>query len=715
MAFNGLGQYGLTAPQGAMQPAALPVNPMQQALMMRGLTFPQQGLFAQDAAPPNTRLPRIKEGLLGDEATAPEASWTSGYDTPSQDVAPSHLQGAGGPPPAAAGGSTDDKFMQLLNNPMFQFGINLLGNSTNPNPWGGALNNTLSAQLQSAQAKRQQTQASVEQQRANQEYELGKGRLDVSQQELAQKAPLVGAQTSNLNAETMLHGAQAQQATRQQALIEQYMQGLGGGAPPQQGDPQASQGGMLPTSTGQAPQGGPPGQAAQQGLFNLPPGVDPRAIGAELAFNGGKGIGAVIQKQTEPIVAQNGMVYQRTPGGGVQIAPGSLDAMRQVSDIQEGVKGQYGTTSIPLSNGQALTVSPTEFRAFQATGQLPGRYANFQQGVATPQGANPTNNAIGGGQGKVAATPAEWQNRNAESIAAQPGRNKESISILQDELASETDPANRAALTREIARMQGLPVGGGQVGVTQAESDKPSFKLQEQQAAVTMAGQKQQTAHVAQEVNDAQAKQAEAQANAKMEVSSITSGLDRLHSKAAEVLAMPGLESNTGLRGWLGEGKIPNTAGHDTQLQLDTLRSKLMVGVLSDLKTASKNGSSGFGQLSEQEGKTLSTFQDNLEQAQTLPQMKKALADIQLFAESSRGRYADRFNSLYGSSDKPSVAPSIGAQKAQDAQGSGGNTQSAAPAPMSYEDYIKSKRTPNKNGVAISPRERMGNIGYGGQ
>lgn len=64
-----------------------------------------------------------------------------------------------------------------------------------------------------------------------------------------------------------------------------------------------------------------------------------------------------------------------------------------------------------------------------------------------------------------AATPENWDEINAASKAAQPGRDSERLAILEDEYRNETNPANRAALEREIKR----------AGATAPKQQKPAW------------------------------------------------------------------------------------------------------------------------------------------------------------------------------------------------------------------------------------------------
>lgn len=92
-------------------------------------------------------------------------------------------------------------------------------------------------------------------------------------------------------------------------------------------------------------------------------------------------------------------------------------------------------------------------RAYQAAGynraqiqELLGSAADYLNNPAPPAGNGKTK--------PDANTSPTWSGINADYAAGQSGRDSERLAILQEELQNETDPANRAALMREIDREQ---------------------------------------------------------------------------------------------------------------------------------------------------------------------------------------------------------------------------------------------------------------------
>lgn len=150
-----------------------------------------------------------------------------------------------------------------------------------------------------------------------------------------------------------------------------------------------------------------------------------------------------------------------------------------------------------------------------------------------------------------------------------------------------------------------------------------------------------------QELQDKALAQREKQSSAISELRNITSGMQRLSTNVDELLNHPGLPSNTGLT---GAAKLYNLTpeGRDASILLEGIKSKLVVDILRDLKASSKNGASGFGALSDPEGKILETYIENLNRAQTLPAMQKALTNLKTFSQNAISKYNEAYKNTYG-------------------------------------------------------------------
>lgn len=77
-------------------------------------------------------------------------------------------------------------------------------------------------------------------------------------------------------------------------------------------------------------------------------------------------------------------------------------------------------------------------------------------------------------------------------------------------------------------------------------------------------------------------------------------------------------------------GNIPFIAPHaaDKQAAFNQLKSELVLGIIAEMKSQSRTGATGFGQLSNKEGELLATAAAQLSQAQSEPALRQELAKI---------------------------------------------------------------------------------------
>lgn len=78
---------------------------------------------------------------------------------------------------------------------------------------------------------------------------------------------------------------------------------------------------------------------------------------------------------------------------------------------------------------------------------------------------------------------------------------------------------------------------------------------------------------------------------------------DNMINEANAIKNDPSLSTATGMTSFTGS--IPGTGAKNVSARLETLKAKTLLNVLGSLKQLSANGSSGFGQLSEQEGQAI--------------------------------------------------------------------------------------------------------------
>lgn len=686
MAFKATGRRGF---YGTMQGLFAQPDATPREWLMAGQTLPQQGLFAPGAKPrASLKLDAMQPpAASGDEYANETAKLArqdaSGMPTPIGDAAPQDA--------AAGGASGQDRFMALLNNPMFQFGMNLLGSSTQRMPWASALQGTLAAQMQAAQAARLQQQAElekqrvgIEQQRANQDYELGARRAAIGEGEYGlrqreydegagQRAAQLGltqAQTGRMASQSELERQQLlmeqQKMQRQQQFLDQIGGVLGGGLFSQ---PQAGGASLVPQQDaragammGEQPIGhyGTPAWLLDN-LRQVESSGNPNAVNPQSGATGAY----QFMPATVQMLAKQGM----------QFDPRDPNASRDAADfyLQQLVKQNGGDYSRALAAyGGFKSKDPTPYINKVANGMpLPSAPANAQGPQPVP------NQAMTGDAGMRVA--------QAGTLAALGG--------LQG-----------GPQLMELGKMmqpQTVAPGSYQRDPTTGQMTFTQDPYKEQSLAMDRQRLSNESAKTAQELKNETAKQAQTQADATQSYQNITNSMQRLAQNADALLKHPGLESNTGLSGVLGVYKATQP-GRDAAAMLDTLKNKMVVSTLADLKRASANGSSGFGQLSDTEGQRLENYVVNLSRAQSLPQMQAALKDLKEFAQGATERYTQHYNSLYGNSKSPNVAPSIGAQP-----------QSAAPpaAAMSLDQYLQAKRG-NRTDTPISSREAAGRIKY---
>lgn len=386
-------------------------------------------------------------------------------------------------------------FNALISNPAFNYGVSLLGGSHERNPLLTAQSAFM--KWQAGQREAQLAQAEME-------------KWHAAQQQAAAEAPYKALLTRSRAEEAQ---TKTQEMKARRAIINGILQRRGlpiGETPDQSPNPFASPTNPfngIPTvngnnqQIGSAPMPGsvlqedgssiasPPAQAypvqpgmptsmqqtnmspaaaAQNGAAQPPVDlVNQNAFDYDMAFNGGKNIGSFYENASKPIVLPNGGVQLRDrPDGGVRFAPGSLESMKQVLEMEQGVKGQYGTVDVPLSNGQKAMLSPTEWRVFQQTSQLPPRYANSGAGAArsgnTPTGGvNPNNfgnlRPVGASTGfQQFATPEAGLAALDADLAAKGRRGINNLTTLLNVYAPPSDKNDTQAYIADVGKRIGL-------------------------------------------------------------------------------------------------------------------------------------------------------------------------------------------------------------------------------------------------------------------
>lgn len=128
-------------------------------------------------------------------------------------------------------------------------------------------------------------------------------------------------------------------------------------------------------------------------------------------------------------------------------------------------------------------------------------------------------------------------------------------------------------------------------------------------------------------------------------LNSTVSDLDRLATKANEILEHPGLKGITGMRGAIPN--FPGTDAADAEAKLNTLKSQIAFSVLQTMRNNSKTGGA-LGNVSDAEGKRLEGNLQELDKAQSLDQFKQAMVGIKQYVEEAKGRMREAYNMKHG-------------------------------------------------------------------
>ena len=293
----------------------------------------------------------------------------------------------------------------------------------------------------------------------------------------ALKDRLALAQIAEVEAQGKLRTAQAEKVA---GLMDQLRNWAapgaapagGGGFPGAPGEPA-----IVPAAGG--PAGGSPGANP---LFGIPP----QAIQADLAFNDGKGIAAMLEKRgapnmavhngiavdmnrlpagaTFPTISQNGQasipIADPAAPGGYRIAapPGSVETYAAFRAADEAAKAGADAVKVWNPAQQRYEFQPRSAVLAAAGGGTP------------PGGSGPAVVLPG-------AAPAGAQSlRDAMRVPAdvQAQRDEESRRVIAREIETETNPQVRDALRRELSRVAGggapaAPAGARQSGAMAAE------------------------------------------------------------------------------------------------------------------------------------------------------------------------------------------------------------------------------------------------------
>ncbi|MGA0588718.1 hypothetical protein ACO2Q2_16565 [Dyella sp. KRB-257] len=163
-------------------------------------------------------------------------------------------------------------------------------------------------------------------------------------------------------------------------------------------------------------------------------------------------------------------------------------------------------------------------------------------------------------------------------------------------------------------------------------------------------------------------------------------GIDGSIQQIDQLLKAPGFEN---LGTFMGDtfGRIPHTDTANARALLDTIGNQSLLNTLSNLKSLSATGASGFGNLTDSEGRIIRNAQVNLGENQNNDQLRNNLIDYKNKLQRTRDRIAGaqiRFDqSAQGGGQSDSQQPAMSRPRAvnpQTGQAIEWNGQSWVPA-----------------------------------
>lgn len=240
----------------------------------------------------------------------------------------------------------------------------------------------------------------------------------------------------------------------------------GGGAPAAATPAGLPGANAIPTATGSPMLPGmPPG-------FGGPAGGTPMAVWLQSDPTGKAYLEALARdviEQRKPVV-NRGFGIGTMQGGKYVADPASLEQAKQAEQMKADIGAQYeAPINLKMSGGQEIQLSRPEFKEFQKSGQLPGRYT--QQSSQAVEGQ-----------------PGSWLGK--EPVGAFTGDPQQIAAQITRDIK---DPTERAAALRALANQAGggvapKPAGMGVPGASQTQADVIEQKGQTASAEAYGAG-----------------------------------------------------------------------------------------------------------------------------------------------------------------------------------------------------------------------------------
>lgn len=242
-------------------------------------------------------------------------------------------------------------------------------------------------------------------------------------------------------------------------------------------------------------------------------------------------------------------------------------------------------------------------------------------------------------------------------------KNLTAVQIAQAKIQSAEQMASDALDWKKEFGRSSLDIRADQIGknflVQQRAQDLVAKGLEEkhaefvakQEALDKIATMRDETARRGQDLahSDRQAaldfKLQGAQAKAALAMGGVEDSLDQLVNQADMMLKMPGLEDATGpIRSHILT-VFGDTRNFETQLE--TLKSKVALGALGQMKALSATGASGLGSVSNFEQQMLQNSMGPLSLNQTAEQFRDTLLNIKAQAQASKARLNEAYGKAY--------------------------------------------------------------------